>query len=400
ISTLEKPGPVLVEKIIDYKYEMDQDYYKLKFKDRNKTPQWQRYRNLFGVDEMIKSYWKREKLAKDSTAGPFGNSGRLLENTEVNNIRVAERNDATEANNFLFEKEKSPIIPISGKIKTPLNAQVKQKKFISSLPSESVDLWIENFLPRPYAEEIISLQNSIFVIEPSTENSQALVSYKNLMEWNDAVGVIKMDEENTYWLIFPNATKFGLSMQTQHLSNQSLVAVHKVILASKPDIPDPTKLQPTAIIESDQKLSSSHVFLKSMGYNKLLELCVNKPPKFIDFSPDDNFERKEILKFLECIGAQQSDYGEDVEMVLVHILYENQINYMPNLSRLKDLPSCKFILYGVDFRLKESSDIEEQTQQFHNSKWEIVLNQYVKEYLTQISNTQNVYSLKYVTLFT
>ncbi|CAG8514818.1 12225_t:CDS:10, partial [Acaulospora morrowiae] len=466
---------------------------------QNKAPQWQKYRNLYGVDEMVKNYWKREKTAEDSTPGPFGTSKKLVECIDASNtVAEKEKNVVTEntveavgIKNNHGSKEMSPMNPTSVSVngkrkinlpqpreeKSPVPKTVsnvhtdndlinkmewksnlvkgKTKLFIGNVivkpfleycfefssfnqvSSKNEALWMENFLPQSYAEEIIDshLQTSIFIIESSTENPQwslDLAFEKNLMEHNDIVGVIRInDKENSYWLIFPNTTrtclKFGFSTQTQYLEYRPFFAVYKIISTVRSDFLNPTDckiIEPVTKAIKDSKLFSANVFLDSAERGKLLEFCIDKP-KFVDFSPEDNFERKEILNLLECNGAHETDYSEDVEIVLIHVLYEKQINFMPNLMRLKDLPKCKFILYGTDFRIKEQEYAEEVLQQggfvtvtslafstekdvierirkvlkhqaqiFPGSKWEIVLSQHVKEYLKQISAQQNSYSLK------
>ncbi|RHZ62379.1 hypothetical protein Glove_340g24 [Diversispora epigaea] len=505
-SALEKSGPVSVAKIIDYKYEMDQDWYMLKFKDQKKQPQWQQYRNLYGVDEMVYDYWKREKQSEFPTPGPLGVTKKLIDNNNDNDNNIDPIIENTNSftmtdpdsnidietcfeKNLLTEKESisnsfdndSSEMSFQQDLENFL--QVNKEEFLSSISKDDTDqnhnflrankvespspinskntcknrfsessmkitwkgnlvkgknkLSIGNIIVNPFSQHsdslslqdiIENLKTSIFLFESCEEISQSLSNLnaeKNFMEWNDIVGVIMIDKNHSCLLIFPNTKKIhqkleklGLDFPSNddQLNNKPFFAIHKMIsTAIYQNILDKNEFETSKNLK-DLNLFNDGFSNISMYHDKLLELCANNKPKFINFSPEINFEKDEIINVMENLGAKyQTHYSEDVEMVLIHVLYEKQINFMPYLMNLKDLTECIFVLYkpnDVEVILQhggfvtittlafstETDVIERiinvfnhQTKLYPNSKWEIVLNPYIKEYLAQTSNLQNIY---------
>ncbi|CAG8435171.1 2364_t:CDS:10 [Diversispora eburnea] len=453
-SALEKSGPVSVAKIIDYKYEMDQDWYMLKFKDQKKQPQWQQYRNLYGVDEMVNDYWKREKQSAFPTPGPLGvtknsfdndSSGMSFQQDLENFLQVNKdeflnsisKDNTDQNNNFPLtnKEESSSSINSKNTCKNRFSESPMKIKWKGNLVKGKNKLSIGNII-----DIIETLQAFIFLFESCEEEIPQSLSNlnaeKNFMEWNDIVGVIMIDKNHSCLLIFPNTKKIqqkleklGLdfSLNDEQLNNKPFFAIHKIIsTAIYQNILDTNEFETSKNLK-DLNLFNNGFPNISMYHDKLLELCANNKPKFINFSPKINFEKDEIINVMENLGAKyQTHYSEDVKMVLIHVLYEKQINFMPYLMNLKDLTECIFVLYkpkDVEVILQhggfvtittlafstEKDVIERvinlfnhQTKLYPNSRWEIVLNPYIKEYLAQTSNLQNIYKqnakLSYLTI--
>lgn len=121
-----------------------------------------------------------------------------------------------------------------------------------------------------------------------------------------------LDKSHSCLLIFPNAKeihqKLGLEfpLNDDQLNEKPFFAVHKMI--------------PDAIYKNiPLDANEFEAYEGPTYYDKLLDLCACNKPRFIDFSPEFNFEKEEILNVMKNLGAKyQTYYSEDIEMVLVN----------------------------------------------------------------------------------
>ncbi|KAF0427625.1 hypothetical protein F8M41_006001 [Gigaspora margarita] len=74
----------------------------------------------------------------------------------------------------------------------------------------------------------------------------------------------------------------------------------------------------------------------------------------MEFSAEDNLERREFLNSAKCLGGiHLKEFHDDIEYI--NRRQESQSNHIPHLMKLKDLANCKFIGYGDDYRPSDSS---------------------------------------------
>ncbi|GES96048.1 hypothetical protein GLOIN_2v1761279 [Rhizophagus clarus] len=92
----------------------------------------------------------------------------------------------------------------------------------------------------------------------------------------------------------------------------------------------------------------------------IIKLCKQKP-NFTVYARPQLGETDSIITAMKILGANYfPNYNCDkMDLVLVHVLMLDQMNFMPNLINLKHQEWCKFFVYGWDFKQRDPIKFEE-----------------------------------------
>ncbi|PKC72920.1 hypothetical protein RhiirA1_451803 [Rhizophagus irregularis] len=101
--------------------------------------------------------------------------------------------------------------------------------------------------------------------------------------------------------------------------------------------------------------------LHTGDYNDIITKLCKKKPNFTVYARPKLGETDSIITVMKVLGANYfPNYDCDkMDLVLVHVLMLDQINFMPNLIKLKHQEQCKFLVYGWDFKQQEPIKFEE-----------------------------------------
>ncbi|CAG8584659.1 17617_t:CDS:10, partial [Funneliformis caledonium] len=97
------------------------------------------------------------------------------------------------------------------------------------------------------------------------------------------------------------------------------------------------------------------------GYNDFITKLCEQKPNFTVYANLKFGETESIINVMRAFGANYlpNYYCDNMDLVLVHVLMLDQINFMPNLIKLKRQQQCKFFVYGWDFMRQDSIKFEE-----------------------------------------
>ncbi|RIA91309.1 hypothetical protein C1645_822211 [Glomus cerebriforme] len=96
-------------------------------------------------------------------------------------------------------------------------------------------------------------------------------------------------------------------------------------------------------------------------YNDIITKLCEQKPNFTLYASPKFGETDSIITVMKVLGATYfPNYDcENMDLVLVHVLMLDQINFMPNLIKLRHQEQCKFLVYGWDFKRQTPIKFEE-----------------------------------------
>ncbi|CAG8699610.1 7371_t:CDS:10, partial [Acaulospora colombiana] len=289
-------------------------------------------------------------------------------------------------------------------------------------------VWMKSYITLSYAWEIIDpdLKVNLYVVEPIKKAT----SVRNIseeyvfMKDNEIVGVIWLNAEKTScWFVFPTTNKLAERLKLVERPNVPYVIYEKILPDNAIVAREHEGIFNDEIIQNNPSLLNIEASIYINNYHKIMEICKSPGVRYMNFAPDPDecSEVKDMINIMDYLGAvHNKDYNDDIELVLasVHCLYEKQLLFMENLSNLKRLPNCKFREYGVNPKSRESHNFEEffpqggiltvttavfikeqevisrilavmkhQNKVHDGSRWELVLNENILEYLTYVVNS-------------
>ncbi|RIB01574.1 hypothetical protein C2G38_2127334 [Gigaspora rosea] len=158
----------------------------------------------------------------------------------------------------------------------------------------------------------------------------------------------------------------------------------------------------------------AEVMIQAESYDDVLpQICANNP-KFTIYGNPQHSNHKAIIFCMKALGGKYFSIdaiGDEIlDLVLVEIFWLNQLNFMPNLIRLRHMKRCQFLVYGYDIkRLRaikfesyfisggylavstkvittESQSMERifGTTQINRGKWSILLNPKMKTHIDKL----------------
>ncbi|RIB04179.1 hypothetical protein C2G38_703627 [Gigaspora rosea] len=176
------------------------------------------------------------------------------------------------------------------------------------------------------------------------------------MEWSEKAGIIWIDETmSSFYILLPNSEPICLNLGCSTRPTASFFVISKNL----PPFQSLQSSEYTHLFTDKQLMSDGFMeaenFINLMCYHQLIEWFKSKP-KFMEFSAEDNLERREFLNSAKCLGGiHLKEFRDDIEYVFINRRQESQSNHIPHLMKLKDLANCKFIGYGDDYRPSDSS---------------------------------------------
>ncbi|CAG8662614.1 339_t:CDS:10 [Cetraspora pellucida] len=98
----------------------------------------------------------------------------------------------------------------------------------------------------------------------------------------------------------------------------------------------------------------AEVMIQAEGYGNILpRICANNP-KFTIYGNTQHSNHKTIIFCMKALGGKyfpiDSIGDENLNIVLVEVVLLNQLNFMPNLIRLRHMKKCQFFVYGYDIK--------------------------------------------------
>lgn len=184
-------------------------------------------------------------------------------------------------------------------------------------------LWIRHFIPISYAKELIrpvDSNASLFTVEATHDNDiSSLYIECALMEWSEKAGIIWIDETmSSFYILFPNSNHICLNFGCSTRPTASFFVISKNL---QPFQSLQQKSEYTHLFTDKQLMSDGFMeaenFINLMRYHQLIEWFKSKP-KFMEFSAEDNLERREFLNSAKCLGGiHLKEFHDDIEYVFV-----------------------------------------------------------------------------------
>ncbi|RIB28531.1 hypothetical protein C2G38_2028438 [Gigaspora rosea] len=253
----------------------------------------------------------------------------------------------------------------------PLKDRCDNVDLITTIMSQP-QLWMRNMIPQPYAERLVDPKDSakypIFLmdfVDDGNDNARKSIETDLLgMKWNEIVGVIWLnDGSNLCWLVFPNSQRTSTQLRIVPRPIEKFIIIPKTIYIDenmpfgyvesiKQSDPQTVAITQNPIIQdrlSDDLYYATQVSILSNNYYALPELCRNNPC-FGVFGSKEKFEVREIIEAVKFFGGLHDPEFKrpDLNLILIHVNYLNQVNFIPRLIDLKHKPDCKFHIFGCD----------------------------------------------------
>ncbi|CAG8475862.1 16013_t:CDS:10 [Acaulospora morrowiae] len=255
---------------------------------------------------------------------------------------------------------KGDLVQFGGKVTVkPMEGRCKNSSTLEMI-KHNTELWMENMLPQAYAEKLVVANDpekypmfTMNAVENNPTSKKNVEEENTLMKWNEIVGVIWLDKaEKLCWLVFPNSQRTCVTLAISPRPSEKFIIIPRRICVD--DISDSSliNLSETDPLSDSRLLSNEsyhmvQLVILSNNYTALPDICSNAS-NFAVFGPKDNFEVEEMVDACKGLNVNYDhDFsGDNIDLVLIHIQYFNQINYIPRLIELKHNPGCKFRLFG------------------------------------------------------
>ncbi|CAG8582180.1 11913_t:CDS:10 [Diversispora eburnea] len=264
----------------------------------------------------------------------------------------------------------------------PMGVRCKDTSTLEMISAHR-ELQLKFMLPQAYAEKLVDADDpfkypmfSMNALEGHLMSKKNIEDENTLMKWNEITGVIWLDNKGEMcWLVFPNSQRTCTTLAISPRPQEKFIIITKRFSLKDQTFQTLTQLPPVDQLQSpmgsryfnfNNKISyTTQLVIQSNDYYALPQICKNYS-NFAIFGPKENFEVKEMIDACKDLGGNyvQEFLGDDIKLydinlVLIHVQFLNQINYIPRLIELKRKSYCKFHLFGWDLSSPNPINLEE-----------------------------------------
>ncbi|CAG8723606.1 17551_t:CDS:10 [Dentiscutata erythropus] len=373
-----------IHSVVDLKTENGEEFAFITYTDQSLEPEWEPVKNLRNAEALIERCRQRQNSALKS---------------------VKFSTDLTNTREFL----KSDTVPLTMRTSNPVQLDPKPKPILKAVQKAAAD-------------------------EPDTMQIDECDVLTEIKQWKGPLTKGK----NSKFISNIVIKQISESYKDEHIfdilkdmNQMCMVNVIPSSFALQFVIKD-VVLQGILSMESDKNSRScdqfgvEHEWLKANDLRMLL-IPYNIPEKQkncmdlskqlvlgIEKMDDIDHFMGEVMLQAEALGGKYFPIDaigdETLDLVLVEVFWLNQLNFMPNLIRLKHMKRCQFLVYGYDIKrlqpikfepffapggllavstkviTADSQSVERifGTAQINSGKWSILLNPKMKSHFDKI----------------
>ncbi|CAI2175076.1 12699_t:CDS:10 [Funneliformis geosporum] len=247
----------------------------------------------------------------------------------------------------------------------PLKEGSNYKTILDTLEFNNA-ICMTNAIPLSYALYLVGKGNDelsdIFLMESESGN---LKEEKFLMKFHNLVTFIRLENDynGLYFFVFGDYRWLCKNLSFDQETTESLLLVAKNVKIKQGYL----FLQQPSVQLLDNETNRNANYYKAKtelvanGYNDFITKLCEQKPNFTVYANLKFGEAEGIINVMRAFGANYfpNYYCDNMDLVLVHVLMLDQINFMPNLIKLKRQDQCKFFVYGWDFKQQDSIKFEE-----------------------------------------
>ncbi|CAG8575737.1 5867_t:CDS:10, partial [Cetraspora pellucida] len=444
-----------IHSVVDLKTENGEEFAFITYTDQSIEPEWEPVKNLRNADALIERC--RQRQAQESSA-----SKSVKFSTDLTNTREFLKSDTVPTmrtlNPVQLDPKPKPILKAVQKVVTDASdpmqideddALTELKQWKGPLTKGKNNKFIANVVikqvPESYQDEhlftILKNMNQMCMINviPSSyalqfvikddvlQNILSMESEKNPHSY-DAFGIEQRRLRIAVFFLkeyeFEKICLLGIVNSENLCNKMGLNPTSERMLLIPYNIPE-QKVQknrmslPKQLALGIEKMDDidyfmAEVMIQAEGYGNILpRICANNP-KFTIYGNTQHSNHKTIIFCMKALSGKyfpiDSIGDETLNLVLVEVVLLNQLNFMPNLIRLRHMKKCQFFIYGYDIkRLRpikfetyfipggllavstkvittEPQSVERifRIAQINGGKWTILLNPKMKTHLDKI----------------
>ncbi|CAG8433993.1 494_t:CDS:10 [Scutellospora calospora] len=431
-QTMQVGGQVklcTIHSVVDLKIENGEELAFITYTDQSLEPEWEPVNNLRNAETLIERCRQRQADQADQEAHASyicSASKSVKFSTDLTNTREFSKLDILPItmrapNPVQIDPKPKPILKAVQNVETdtsdPMQIDEGEALTENTILKEMDQMCMTNVIPLSYASQFV-IKDVFLQGVLSIESDRNLHSYDALeieQKWlkaNDLeyefeklclLGIVNSENIcNKIGLIPTSERMFLIPYNISELKGQqnSMILPKQLVLGIE-------KMD-------DIEYFMSEVMLQAEGYYEVLpQICANNP-KFTIYGNLQHSNNKAMIFCMETLGGKYfpiDTIGDmTLDLVLVEVTWLNQLNFMPNLIRLRHMKRCQFLVYGYDIKrlqsikfntyfvpggllavstkaiTTESQAIERifGTAHVNNGKWTILLNPRLKSHISEI----------------